>query len=223
MRKFGLLVPVAALLSGVFAAAAVAQGLAPDIFAQPGAPGLSAAATNTLGPGFSEPPFKSADARVAESPAAGNPLWAIPLGDLAQTQARPLFSSSRRPAASPIAAAPPPVSAKPTPPARAEPDHPRLTLLGTIVSPSIEIGVFIDEASQDVVRLKAGEAHDGWTLSTVSGRAVIFQKPGHQAATLLLPAPGAEANARVPPANIFAPPVIPASTRGGAKRPARES
>ena len=111
-----------------------------------------------------------------------------------------------------------------------------LTLLGTIVGASTEIGVFTDEASHDVVRLKAGEAHDGWTLSAISGRAAIFQKPGYPAARLALPMPGAEpnapsgdaANAGKSGGNArirFAPPVsnfVPANTEGGSRKPPKE-
>src|SRR5262245_19218040 len=71
MRAGGSPVLVAALLSAVFTATAAAQGTAPDAF-------LSLAATGA---------------------SAGNPLSAIPLGDLAETRARPLFSPSRRPPA----------------------------------------------------------------------------------------------------------------------------
>ncbi|HEV2955292.1 MAG TPA: hypothetical protein VGX95_04170 [Xanthobacteraceae bacterium] len=178
--------PVAALLSAVFAATAGAQ----------------------------------ADATKAE-PLAGNPLWQIRLGDLTETRARPLFSPARRPP--PVVAALPAPSVRPGPPRKPEPDHPLLTLLGTIVSASVEIGLFVDEASHDVIRLKAGDVHDGWTLSSVVGRAAIFQKDGYRATTLVLPASRAEANApSVPPAITFAPPVIPAATKGGTGRPPRE-
>jgi hypothetical protein len=104
----------------------------------------------------------------------------------------------------------------------------------------MEIGVFTVEASHDVILLKAGEAHDGWTLSSVVGRATFFQKDGYPAATLALPAPGAQATALnggaaspitqpvailgngqvtgVPPASNF----VPANTEGGSRRPPKE-
>jgi hypothetical protein len=133
--------------------------------------------------------------------------------------------------------------AKPAPPPKPEPDHPLLTLLGTVVGESMEIGVFIDDALHDVIRLKAGEVRDGWTLSSVSGRAAIFQKQGCRDATLVLPAAATERNAPsvaaapdmkpgvvpgngqmtgVPRPHRFAPPVIPATTKGGSTRPPRE-
>jgi hypothetical protein len=188
MRRGRSPVPVAALFSAVFAASAAAQATAPAAFGSLAATGAS----------------------------AGNPLWAIPLGDLAQTRARPMFSSSRRPPAAPVLAAlaAPPVDRKP--PSKPGPDHPLLTLLGTIVGESIEIGVFVDEASHDVIRLRVGEAHDGWTLRSVSARAAMFHKPG-RAATLVLAPPDAEANAASGAAALL-PHVIPAAAEGGAKR-----
>jgi general secretion pathway protein N len=243
MMRAGPPVPVAALLSGVLTAAAAAQGAAPDSVFPSAEPSLSSAiAENTFGREQARPPRSSVAAPQGE-PLAGNPLWAIPISELPQTRARPLFSASRRPPAPPVAAAllPP---AKPNPPPKPEPDHPLLTLLGTIVSQSVEIGVFVDEASHDVIRLKTGAVHDGWTLSSVVGRTAIFQKDGHHAATLVLPVPGAEAAAAnggatnavtqpvavpsnsqitgVPPANTVEPHLIPETTKGGWKREPRE-
>jgi general secretion pathway protein N len=216
MRKSGLPVPVAALLSGVIAAGAVAQETVRDPIKLPPGPVVAA----------------------KEAPRAGNPLWAIPLGELSETQARPLFSLSRRPAAVPVAVALPVPPPHAGPPSKREPDHPSLTLLGTIVGESVEIGVFVDEASHDVIRLKTGEAHDGWTLHAVAGRAATFEKEGSRAATLVLPAPRAEAAAAsggganpvanpvaitvAPPVIQLEPQVIPSTTRGGAKRPPKE-
>jgi hypothetical protein len=233
MRKSGLSVPVAALLSG-FLAAAAAHEFARDSAVPPPEPALS---TNSLGREHAIPPGSIPTAK--RKPLTGNPLWAIAVSELSETHARPIFSSSRRPAAAadPAALAAPPVKA--ASPVKPEPDHPLLDLLGTIVGGSVEIGVFIDEASHDVIRIKAGEAHDGWTLSAVSGRAAIFQKQGYGAATLVLPAPGGEANAPSatmegvvtpgnrrtiggPPPYRFAPPVIPTTTKGESKRPPRE-
>ncbi|MBV9429170.1 MAG: general secretion pathway protein GspN [Bradyrhizobiaceae bacterium] len=204
--------PIAALLSGVFAATAVARD----------------ADLNAL----TVSPASLASAKA--EPRGGNPLWAIPVSALSETQARPLFSPSRRPPAAPVLASLASSPAKPPPPRKPEPDHPMLTLLGTIVGDSVEIGVFADEASHDVIRLKAGDTHDGWTLSSVVDRSAFFQKEGYPAATLALPAPGAEAaapsghaadatggNARI----RFAPPVtnfVPVNTEGGSRRPPKE-
>jgi general secretion pathway protein N len=205
MRKSGLAIPAAALLSGFFAASVAAHDFDRN----------SAAAS----------PASFATAKA--EPLAGNPLWVIVLGDLSETQARPLFSPSRRPPAPPVLAAVASYPVKLGPPAKSGPDHPLLTLLGTIVGDSVEIGVFTDEVSHDVVRLKAGEAHDGWTLRAIAGRSATFEKAGFRADTLVLPAPGAEAaaatagNGRIrfaPPVSTFA----PANTEGGSRRPPKE-
>jgi hypothetical protein len=239
MRKSGLSVPVAALLSGLLPAAA-AQEPARDSAFPPPEPALS---TNSLGPAHASPPGSVATANG--KPLSGNPLWAIAIGALSETHARPIFSPSRRPPAPAVPAALAARPVKAASPVKPEPDHPLLELLGTIVGGSVEIGVFTDAASHDVIRIKAGEAHDGWTLSAVSGRAAIFQKQGYGAATLVLPAAGGGANAPgtadtpciamepvVTPGNRrtigglppyrFAPPVIPANTKGEPKRPPRE-
>jgi general secretion pathway protein N len=222
MRKSGLPVPAAALLCG-FVAAAAAQEPARDSVFLPLQPALS---TNSLDRAQTTSPSRSvADATSVSL--AGNPLWAIALGELSETQSRPLFSPSRRPPAPPVLAALTAAPVRLAPPAKSGPDHPLLTLLGTIVGESVEIGVFTDEASHDVVRLKAGEAHDGWTLRAIVGRSATFEKEGFRANTLMLPAPSAEAatasggNGRI----RFAPPVsnfIPVNKEGGSRRPPKE-
>lgn len=118
---------------------------------------------------------------------AGNPLWAIPLRMLNETRDRPLFSPSRRPPPAAVVAAPAaPVVARP-----AEPDHPLLTLVGTVVGGRQGIGIFIDQASKAVIRLRAGQNHDGWTLRAVRERDVVFDRRRLEA-TLALPAPNAK-------------------------------
>jgi hypothetical protein len=225
------------LLSGVVSVTAAAQ-TGPDQGLPSVRPKPAAITENTFGREQTRLLPRSVTAAKGEL-LAGNPLWTIPLSDLAETRSRPLFSGSRRPPARPVVAAlpPPPVKAAPLP--KVGPDHPLLTLLGTIVGYSVAIGVFMDETSHDVIRLKSGEAHDGWTLSSVSGRTAVFQKPGYLAATLVFLAPGADANTPsvtgepvvtgrsgqmtgVPPANPPTPYPIPGSTKGGFKRPARE-
>jgi hypothetical protein len=199
MRKSGLLVPAAALLSGIFAATVAAQDSDRNALT---------ASSASLATGQAEP-------------RGGNPLWAFPVNALRETNARPLFSPSRRPPAAPVPASLASSPAKPPPPRKPEPDHPLLTLLGTVVGGSVEIGVFTDEASHDVIRLKAGEAHDGWTLNSVSGRAATFNRQGARATTLVLPAPGAETNTPSV-ANTFVYPLTPPAPKGGGKRPPRE-
>jgi hypothetical protein len=116
----------------------------------------------------------SADSNVAESKVFGNPLWAISLDRLSSTRQRPIFSPTRRPppamAVAPLAAAPVLI---PPPPER-----PQLTLVGTVVGEQDGIGVFVEQSTQKVFRLKFGEAHEGWVLRLIRRRAVDLEKDG---------------------------------------------
>jgi general secretion pathway protein N len=107
---------------------------------------------------------------------SGNPLWSVPLSVLTATQERPVFSMSRRPPPraaigpliEPVAA---PVAQKP-----AEPEHPPLLLIGAVVGESDAIAVFLDRTNMAVVRLRTGETHSGWELSSVLPREVTLKK-----------------------------------------------
>jgi hypothetical protein len=120
-----------------------------------------------------------------------------------------------------------------------------LTLMGTIVGRSMEIGFFIDDESQDVIRLKTGQVHGGWTLRSVSGHAANFERGDHREATLTLQDRGVEptppspvaanpatervqirGNDRItgpPPANTMSPGAVPAAAKQKFKRTPRES
>jgi hypothetical protein len=127
---------------------------------------------------------------------AGNPLWAIPLKELAATRERPIFSPSRRP--------PPPATigliAAPITNvgAKREPDRPWLMLVGTVIGEKEAIGVFVEQTTKNAVRMKTGEKYDGWVLRSVRGREVTFQKD-QQIAVLTLPQPGTEQTGAIPP------------------------
>jgi general secretion pathway protein N len=120
-----------------------------------------------------------------------NPLWAVRLGELPATRDRPIFSPSRRPRAPPpvLLAAPPP---PPKPAAPREPDRPPLALLGTIVSPSLQIAIFREEATSETRRLKTGDDYKGWALRSVTSREARFEGR-NQTAVLALPPPEAAA------------------------------
>ena len=107
---------------------------------------------------------------------SGNPLWAVPLSVLTATQARPIFSASRRPP--PQAVIAPPVNeASTAPPQKAAmPEHPPLALIGAVVGETEAIAVFLDRTNQKIVRLRQGETHGGWVLSSVQGREVTLRK-----------------------------------------------
>ena len=116
----------------------------------------------------------------------GNPLWGIPLGSLSITRERPIFTSSRRSAAPPVVAAPRIVAPPPPVVRPAVSEHPNLALIGTVNGEKESIGVFLDQTTQKVVRLRAGEGHLGWILQSVRGREATLEKD-HQTETLQLP------------------------------------
>jgi general secretion pathway protein N len=111
-----------------------------------------------------------------KSQPSGNPLWSVPLSVLTATQERPIFSASRRPP--PRAVAAPPVEQAPVPPPTlaAAPEPPPLALIGAVVGDADAIAVFVDRTSQKTVRLRQGESHAGWVLSTVLRREVTLKK-----------------------------------------------
>lgn len=156
----------------------------------------------------------TAPAQTGGGAQRGNPLWAIPLRYLQATRERPLFSPTRRPpppavASMPQAAAPPP----PPPRKPPEPEKPQLSLVGTIAGAGTEgIGLFLDPASRNVVRLKTGEDHKGWILRVVQRGEVVLKK-GRDTATLSLPPPDLN-KGPVPP------PVGPLSQPAGSVPPA---
>lgn len=151
---------------------------------------------SAFNPGLEPSADRPVVAIARERARTGNPLWGIPLRTLTATRERPLFSPSRRPPAPAIAApapAPRPVVAAKPP----EPDHPLLTIVGTIVSTHDSIGVFIDPATNEVIRIHTGQEHGGWVLRSVHGREANFEK-NERTATLALPAPGETPAAAAP-------------------------
>jgi general secretion pathway protein N len=106
---------------------------------------------------------------------SGNPLWAIPLSVLTATQERPIFSASRRPPQRAVAVPADQVSAPP-PQKAAAPERLSLALIGAVVGESDAIAVFLDQTNQKIVRLRQGESHAGWELSSVQPREVTFRK-----------------------------------------------
>jgi general secretion pathway protein N len=130
------------------------------------------------------PPTRPA---VADRPRAANPLWAVPLGMLSATRDRPIFSPTRRPPAVVAAVDAPPAKAAPPP---AEPDHPLLTLVGTIVGGPTSMAVFLAPTTPDVIRLKTGQDYGGWVLRSVGRRETSFEKD-RRIAVVALPPPDA--------------------------------
>jgi general secretion pathway protein N len=120
-------------------------------------------------------PLARPRAEPAKVPPSGNPLWSVPLSALTATQARPVFSASRRPPQAAVVAPAPELASAP-PPALAEVEHPPLALIGAVVGADEAIAVFLDRATQKVVRLRPGDSHGGWKLSGVESREVTFKK-----------------------------------------------
>jgi general secretion pathway protein N len=132
---------------------------------------------------------RTADA--SEAPATGNPLWAMPIKQLSMTRDRPIFSPSRRPPPPPAPAYVAPVAVR-QPVKPAEPEKPAVSLLGTIIGTGADdrIGVFLETGTQQIVRLRVGEDHQGWVLRLIKAREVTLVKDREQAVVLELPAPG---------------------------------
>ena len=120
------------------------------------------------------------------SPGHGNALWAMPLSSLTATDERPLFSPSRRPPPAVIELA----SAQPTPLVD-QPRRPLLSLVGAIAGDSDGIGIFVDEATKRVIRVKTGESYAGWTLRSVTTREATLQRD-RENAVFSLPNPPAK-------------------------------
>jgi general secretion pathway protein N len=75
-------------------------------------------------------------------------------------------------------------------------------LLGTIASDDEGFGIFLDQSTKAVLRLKVDEDYQGWKLRSVQGREVTLEKD-QQLVTLALPQPAvgqAASEVRPPPA-----------------------
>jgi len=162
------------LLGAAAGTAAVPTGLPEpvEIDATPGA--------MNIGQGAAAPPSRAATDQVQ----SGNPLWAIPLKELAVTRERPLFSPARRPPAPAVAAAPYVLASVVTPPA--PPERPQLSLVGTIAGDSESFAIFLDQSANKPMRLKLGDSYKGWTLRDIRRRDIVFQKD-EEAIVLALP------------------------------------
>ncbi len=126
----------------------------------------------------------------AEPPApVGNPLWALPLTQLSITRERPIFSPSRRPPPPPPTYVAPVAVRQPVKPP--EPEHPAVSLIGTVIGTDVQIGIFLEQATQNVIRLRLGEEHQGWVLRLVKAGEVTLVKGVEQTLVLATAAGGA--------------------------------
>lgn len=141
---------------------------------------------------LADPIQNGAFSTVATQPAGGptlqaliqsiNPLWVIPIASLSAIRERPIFSPSRRPPISATIAPAQQVSLA------SQPLRPPFALIGAAAGENDGIGIFLDEATKGIVRLKTGESHAGWTLSLVKGREATLQR-GEEIAVLEIPNP----------------------------------
>jgi hypothetical protein len=123
----------------------------------------------------------------AERTLSANPLWAMPVKQFSTTRDRPIFLPSRRPPAPPASAAT--VAKAIVPPKPKESEQPRLSLVGTISGDEDKFGIFIDQSTKAVLRLRVGEEFQGWKLQSVQGREAAFQK-NQLSFVVALPQPG---------------------------------
>jgi len=115
------------------------------------------------------------DREVSKPPPSGNPLWSIPLSVLTATRERPIFLATRRPPRPAVVGAPV-VQAATVAPKTVEPQRPTLALIGAVVGNGDAIAVFLDRTNQKIVRLRQGETHAGWVLSSVLQREVTLNR-----------------------------------------------
>jgi general secretion pathway protein N len=150
--------------------------------------------------------------RNAERAPSGNPLWAIPLKQLSSTRERPIFSPSRRPPPPVVVDEPfvAPVAARVE---RTAPERPALALLGTIIGEGSGLAMFVEPATQNLVRLRTGEAYQGWVLRSVRGRDANLEKD-NRTEIVSLPAP----NGKAPLAESPPPPTRPGPGIRGPRR-----
>ncbi len=129
----------------------------------------------------------AAPSPVIERSLSANPLWAMPIKQFSVTRERPIFLPSRRPPAMPTSTVT--VARVIAPPKPKEPEQPQLSLVGTIASDEDKFGIFVDQATKAVLRLRLGEDFQGWKLQSIKGREVAFQKD-QQSFVVSLPQPG---------------------------------
>jgi len=192
-----------ALLSGGILAAAAPQPRAATSSMLDILPGDRAGeGADTVDLGIIKPIARPNREAVKPRP-SGNPLWSIPLSVLTATQERPVFTASRRPPQRAVVA--PPVDPVAPPPQKAaEPERPPLTLIGAVVGDSDAIAVFLDRTNQKFVRLRQGDSHGGWVLSSVLRREVTLQKADRSEVLVLQRQEGPAGVAGAPPI-----PVVP--------------
>ena len=141
---------------------------------------------NSSGTEITRPPTHLGQAPSGANTPVGNPVLAIPLSKLSKTRERPIFAPSRRPPPLPAL----PVIARQVEPTKpAEPEQPPLILVGTVAGGDSAIAVFVEQSTENTVRLRVNESHQGWTLRSIQGREVTLLN-GRKSSVLALAPPG---------------------------------
>ena len=136
------------------------------------------------------PSGPTAPAAPTERALSANPLWAMPLKQFSVTRERPIFLPSRRPPAAPeTTATAPRVVALPK-----EPERPQLSLVGTISGDDDKFGIFVDQSTKAVIRLRVGDDFEGWKLRSIQGREASLEK-SQKTVVLALPQPSTSQSA----------------------------
>jgi len=131
-------------------------------------------------------PPATPNAPATERTLSANPLWEMPLKQFSVTRDRPIFLPSRRAPAPPASIV---TVAKVVVPKPKEPEQPQLSLVGTISGDDARFGIFVDQATKNVLRLKVGEDFQGWELRSIQAREASFQK-NQLTFVVALPQPG---------------------------------
>jgi general secretion pathway protein N len=114
----------------------------------------------------------------------GNPLCAVPLAVLSDTNQRPIFSAARRPPPPPVASES--ASKAPPMPPSPPPAELRLVLVGTVVGSDQSVGIFVDQTTKATLRLKLDGDYQGWRLRSVH-RGEVTMARGELTETLTPP------------------------------------
>jgi hypothetical protein len=131
-------------------------------------------------------PPATPNAPATERTLSANPLWEMPLKQFTVTRDRPIFLPSRRAPAPPASIV---TVAKVVVPKPKEPEQPQLSLVGTISGDDARFGIFVDQTTKNVLRLKVGEDFQGWELRSIQAREASFQK-NQLTFVVALPQPG---------------------------------
>ena len=159
-------------------------------------------------------PSQPIAARIADAESRappGNPLWAIPLEQLSITRERPIFSPSRRP---PPSVAPVTVQQSAIKVPEPKLERPAVSLLGTVMGTDIQMGIFLETATKNVIRLRVGEDHQGWMMRLIKAREVTLIKNRNVVVLELRPSGGSPA-----PDGPTMPPPVPDGVPGVATGP----